>query len=195
MHAYPLRVSFRKLAFTRQAAVRDSADRLLLYMKQKAFSLKERVMVFSDEAQTLQAYSIVADRVIDISGVHAITTAGGAAVGSVKRHGMRSIWRAHYDVMHGGTIAFTIREANPWVKVIDGLMGEIPIVGLFAGYVFHPAYVVARPDGAAVLRVEKQPALFEGRFEVTREGALTDPEEELAVLGVLVMLLHERRRG
>lgn len=193
--SFPLSISFRKLAFTRQASVTDAGGRLLFYVKQKAFTWKERVVVFLDEAQTRQAYSIAADRVIDFSGAHAITRSDGSAVGSVKRHGMQSIWRAHYEVTFGSRPLFTIREANPWVKVIDGLMGEIPVLNLFTGYVFHPAYVLTRADGAPVLRITKQPALFEGRFEITRESPITDAEEEVALLATLVMLMHERRRG
>jgi uncharacterized protein YxjI len=193
--SYPLSVSFRRVSFTRQASVADTGGRLLFYVRQKAFTLRERVTVFLDEAQTRPAYSIVADRVIDFSSTHAISDASGAPVGAVQRRGMASLWRAHYEITRGGAARFTIREANPWIKVLDGLMGEVPILGAFTGYVFNPAYVVSDASGTPVLRVTKQPAFFESRFEVTRTGAVAEGDEELALLGAFVMLLHERRRG
>ncbi len=93
-------------------------------------------------------------------------------------------------------MAFTIREENPWLKVLDGLFGSIPIVGIFAGYVFHPAYLVSPvPGGDPVIRVVKKPALLEGRFEIDRAGTSRDATPDVVVVSVLMMLLLERGRG
>ena len=63
---------------------------------------------------------------------------------------MRSLWRAHYEVSRdGGQPAFVIEEANPWAKVADRLLSELPVVGLISGYVFHPRYLVTRTDSGA----------------------------------------------
>jgi hypothetical protein len=108
---------------------------------------------------------------------------------------MRSLWKAHYDVLRGGAPAFVMREENAWVKVADGLVGEIPLVGFLGGYLFNPAYLVERPGGGAVLRVRKRPALWEGRYEITPLGELSDTDQELALLAVLMLVLLERTRG
>ena len=109
---------------------------------------------------------------------------------------MRSFWKAHYEIHQNGRLEFVIREENPWVKVMDGVFGEIPIVSLFAGYVFHPAYLVSRgEDQPPVLRVVKRPAMFEGVFRVEAIAAADGPGIDLAVVGMLMMLLVERGRG
>ncbi len=109
---------------------------------------------------------------------------------------MRSIWSAHYEIQRDARTLFHVREENPWVKVIDGFLGEIPIIGLLSNYVFHPAYRVTRGESdAAVMRSVKQPALFEGRFLVERVGQMTEDEERLALMGILMLLLLERDRG
>lgn len=195
MIAYPLQLSFKIPAIAPQISVTDAAGRLLLYVKQKAFKLKEKVTVYEDAAQTRPLYAIGADRILDISAQYDITTASGGRLGAVKRQGMRSIWKAHYDVLRDGAPVMTIREENAWVKVLDGLLGEVPVLGMFTGYFFHPAYVVARPNGTGVLRVAKQPAFFEGRYEVTKLGEASSADEELALLSVLMMVLLERTRG
>jgi hypothetical protein len=46
-----------------------------------------------------------------------------------------------------------------------------------------------------VLKVSKRRTLFESRFEITPLAPLSDADEELAVLGVLMMTLLERARG
>jgi len=193
--AYPLHLSFKIIAIAPQISVTDAGGRLLLYVKQKAFKLKEKVTVFADQEQTRPLYSIGADRIIDFAAQYDITTAAGGHLGAVKRRGMRSIWRAHYDVLRGGAAVLTIREANPWIKVLDNVLGEVPVLSMLTGYVFNPAYLVARADGTVILRAQKRPALWEGKYEITRQAELPSAEEELALLGVVMMLLLERTRG
>ncbi len=193
---FPLDLRFKVVAIAPQISVTDAAGALLLYVKQQAFKLKESVTVFRDAEQRHPIYRIAADRVLDISAQYRIDDAGGSPLGVLRRQGMRSLWRAHYEVYRGGVPFLTIREENPWVKVVDGLVGEIPILGLFTGYVLHPAYRVARIDRrSAVMRAVKQPGFLEGRFTIEQVTELAPPEQTLAVLAVLMMLLLERRRG
>jgi len=193
---FPLDLRFKIVAIAPQISVTDASGELLMYVKQRAFKLKESVTVFRDADQTRPIYRIAADRVLDISAQYRIDDEGGSPLGVLRRQGMRSLWRAHYEVYRGGVPFLTIREENPWVKVLDGLVGEIPIIGLFAGYVLHPAYRVARIDTrSTVMRAVKQPAFLEGRFAIEQVTELAPPEQTLAVLAVLMMLLLERRRG
>lgn len=193
---FPLDLRFKLIAIASQIAVRDNRDQLVLYVKQKAFKLKEAVTVFADEAQTRPLYRINADRVLDISAQYRIEDTAGQCIGVIQRRGMRSFWRARYDVHCDGKPLLSIEEANPWVKVADSFLTQIPVLGMFAGYLFHPAYHVSRSDsGAVALRVEKRPAFLEGRYRIDARGALTEDEQRLAVLGILMMLLLERQRG
>jgi uncharacterized protein YxjI len=192
---YPLQLSFKILAIARQLSVTDATGRLVFYVKQKAFKLKEAVTVFADEGQTTPLYTINADRVLDFSGRYHFTDQRGAPLGSVKRQGMKSLWRARYDIMDGEQAVMTIQEANPWTKVFDSLLGELPVIGMFTGYFFHPAYNVSRPDGTIVLHLVKEPDLFESKYRVEKVGPASDTEETRALLGLLMMVLLERARG
>ena len=193
---FPLDLRFKLLAISSQIAVSDSQGQLVYYVKQKAFKLKEAVTVFADEGQTRPLFTIAADRILDISARYRIEDQGGAEVGVLQRRGMRSLWKAHYEVHQGGRQIFLIREANGWVKVFDAIVGGIPILGIFAGYMFNPAYLVTGgEDQPTLLRVSKQPALWEGRFRI---DAVTPPEGQqldAALAGILMMLLLERARG
>jgi hypothetical protein len=194
---FPLDLRFKIVAIAPQISVTDASGALLLYVKQKAFKLKESVTVFQDVEQTRPLYHMTADRVLDVSAQYRIEEAGGAPLGVLQRHGMRSLWRAHYEVHRGGGgPLLAIREENPWVKLLDGLLGEIPVLGLFSGYVLHPAYRVTRAAGqATIMRAVKQPALFEGRYTLERLEELAPADQTLAVLAALMMLLLERNRG
>lgn len=194
---YPLDLSFKILAIAPQIAVTDADGDLVLYVKQKAFKLKEDVTVFADEAQSRPVYRITADRIIDFNARYEITSSStGEILGAVKRQGMKSFWKSHYDVTDArGAVAFSVREANPWVKVFDSLLGEVPVIGMLTGYAFHPAYVVARPNGTPMFRVTKRPAFLEGKYRVTIEGKYTEADEALALPAMIMMLLLERMRG
>lgn len=192
---FPLQLSFKKLALSPQVAVTDADGTLQLYVKQKLFKLKEAVTVFGDREQTEPRYHIQADRVFDVSARYNFTDRSGAPLGAVRRQGMRSIWRARYDILRGDTVVMTIHEENPWVKVIDGIVGDIPVLGLFTGYMFHPAFQVERAGGGMVMRLVKEPAFMEGKFRIEKHAELEPQDEGIAVLSLLMMTLLERQRG
>jgi uncharacterized protein YxjI len=192
---YPLQLSFKLVAMAPQIYVRDAAGQVRMYVKQKMFKLKEKVTVFADEGQTRPIYHIQADRVIDFRARYHFTTTDGQAIGSVRRRGRKSLWSAHYEVMQGEDVVLLIREKNPWSKVGDALFGQIPVLGMFAGYVFHPVYAVSRADGTEVLSAAKQPAMWEGKYTVTKTADISTEAEALGVLSLLMLLLLERRRG
>ncbi|WP_420129375.1 hypothetical protein [Longimicrobium sp.] len=192
---YPLQLSFKLMAMAPQIYVRDAPGSLRMYVKQKLFKLKEKITVFADEGQTQPIYHIQADRVIDFNARYNFSTSNGVEFGAVRRRGARSLLRAHYEVMQGEDVVLLIREKNPWTKVADALMGEIPVIGMFAGYLFHPAYTVTRADGTEVLLATKQPALWEGKYTVEKMADLSTEAEALGVLSLLMLLLLERRRG
>lgn len=193
---YPLHLSFKVLAIAQQITVRDAEQNVLLYVKQKAFKLKESVTIFGDVEQTTPLFMINADRMIDFNARYTFTDAeDGSVVGSVRRRGARSIFKAHYEILDGEEIEFTITEANAWTKVLDGLFREIPILGMFSGYFLHPAYNIARTNGDIVMRLQKQPAFLEGKFEISKLGEFDPHEETRLMLATIMTLLLERTRG
>lgn len=194
MH-YPLQLSFKALALGQKIAVTDATGQLVLFVKQKAFKLKEDVTVCADEAQTRPLYRIQADRVMDFSARYSFTDAAGTSLGAVKRQGMKSLWRSHFEVFDGDRLVMTISEENPWVKVADAVLSGIPILGIFSGYVFHPRYLVSRADGSLVMSLEKLPAFLEGKFKLERHVDPGEADERRALLSLLMMVLLERQRG
>lgn len=193
---YPISFAFKILALASQIYVRDSHGNLLGYVKQKLLKLKEDINVYSDESQTDVIFNIKADRVIDFSARYNFSDRNGNRIGAIKRKGMRSIWRANYEIEDAsGNVAMSIREENGWVKILDGLIGEIPLVGMFSGYVLNPSYLLSRSDGTAIGRLKKTPAFFEGKFELELLSPCSSDEETRVLLGFLTMTLLERARG
>lgn len=194
---YPLKLSFKILAIASQATVTDATGRVVLHTKQKLLKFREHVEIFTDASRSTLLAEIKTDKVIDWSARYHATDARGRAIGSVGRRGWRSLWKAHYEAFNPGDERpdFSIREENPGAKVLDSLLGEIPIVGILTGYFCHPRYAATRADGSPVLRLTKQPAFFEGRFQIDKLGELAPREELNLILGFLMLVLLERGRG
>ena len=194
---YPLNLSFKIVAIAPQIFVNDAQGSPICYIKQKLFKFKEDIRVFSDSSKSRQIASIKANKIIDWSARYFFTDPQGNDIGSVGRQGMKSIWRARYDVFNPGdeVADFKVQEENHWTKVFDALIGGIPIIGAFSGYFFHPSYIATRADGTPVMRVQKQPAFFEGKFTIEKLADLSPQEEVNLIYSFLMLLLLERERG
>ncbi|MBF2008352.1 hypothetical protein ACF3DV_18125 [Chlorogloeopsis fritschii PCC 9212] len=192
---YPLELTFKLWAFAPQISVIDTQGSFVFYVKQKLFKLKEAITVFADAERNNPLYYIKADRIIDFSARYDFTDSNGTYIGSVKRRGLKSLWRARYDIFDGETSALYIQEKNPWIKVMDALFAEIPVVGIFSGYVFNPVYLVSRTDGAVVMRLEKIPSFLSRKFTIKAVDQLSDREEKQVLLSLIMMLLLEKTRG
>ncbi|MBS0619311.1 MAG: hypothetical protein JSR44_14080 [Spirochaetes bacterium] len=69
----------------------ESKTTLLLYVKQKAFKLKEDITMFADEAQTQPVIKIKARSIIDFGASYDVTdAANGEKIGVLRRKGLMS---------------------------------------------------------------------------------------------------------
>jgi len=195
---YPIDFSFKLLAIASQIYIRDANGSLIGYVKQKLLKLKEDINVYTDENQlaTGLLFNIKADRVLDFSAKYNFTNGEGHFLGSIKRKGMRSIFKASYEIYDERDVqVMKISEENGWIKVVDSLIGEVPIVGMFTGYFFNPSYLVTTVSDVPIARLAKQPAFFEGKFQMTKLGEISQQEEDRVMLSLLTMTLLERSRG
>lgn len=198
-YQYPLQMSFKILAFAPQIFIRDAGGRDVFFVHQKLFKLKEDIGIYADSSKSHELFRMKADRIIDFSARYTFTDSStGMTNGAVKREGMRSLWKASYNIFgDGDQITHHIKEDNPMIKFLDALLQEVPIVGIFSGYFLNPSYTVYQMGTEApVLRVHKRPAFFEGRFEIEKVAEPSSPQEETRLLlSVMMMTLLERMRG
>jgi hypothetical protein len=195
MQQYPLELTFKFWSLSPQITINNSQGSTVMHVQQQLFKLKELIHVFADTTRTQDIYNIKADRMIDWSARYNFSDDAGRVIGAVKRKGMKSLWKAHYDVYDGEQVVFTIQEENPWIKVIDSLLSEVPIVGMFTGYFFNPTYLVQRPNGREVMRLSKVPSFMSRIFTIKAVDKLTEKEEPQVLLSLMMLLLLERNRG
>ena len=188
---YPLKMSFKVLAINPQVKITDASGQTVLYVKEKAFTLKLDIKVFSDEGQKQQLYQIKADRALAMNIPFSITTPEGRLLGGVTRPGMKSLWKATYQVSDANNSEVAVvHEENPWLKVADSLLSDIPFVHML----INPGYLVDL-RGQTVLYLKKQPSLIDRQFKLEKRGDLSEADEKLLIAAVLLTLMLERMRG
>lgn len=188
---YPLDVRFKTLALMPQVKVSDAAGQLLLYTKQKLTLKNVALKVFADENQQQPIYDITAE---EAAGqlTYKVTTPEGGALGALKMtRGLSALWKAHYPILDAvGAEIGLIHEENPWIKVLDALLSQVPGISMF----INPAYLVEL-RGKTVLRILKKAAVMEGYFAVEKKGEISAADEKLLLPAMLRFIMLERMNG
>lgn len=193
---FPLDLTFKITTLSNDFITKDANGMTVAYVRQKLMKLIDEVQVFSDESRSELNYTIKANQWLDFSASYAFTDRNGKDIGRVARKGWASLWKANYDIFDETQMKdLHVREENPWSKVFDTLLYEVPVVNLLTGYFFHPSYSVARPDGTKVARLRKVASFFGRRFVIEKLEEFQQGEEERILLGLMMMILLERRRG
>lgn len=194
---YPLDLKFKISTLSSDFNITDKDGNYVAYVRQKMFKLKEDVVIYSDDSRKEELYRIKANKWIDFNAAYAITeVATGKVVGKVARKGMRSLWKATYNIIDSeDKQRFQVSEDNGWVKFFDSMVGEIPIIGMFTGYFLNPSYSVKDDSGKVYFKLKKMPSLIGRRFQLDRVVDIDNQDESLVVLSLLMMTLLERMRG
>ena len=193
---FPLQLTFKVTTLSNDFVATDANGNTVAYVRQKMLRLLEEVQVFSNENRSELNYTIRANRWLDFNSTYTFTNRMGYEVGRIVRKGWASLWKAHYEIFDEKQQSdLIIREENPWAKMFDSMLGEIPLLGILSGYLFHPSYIVTRPNGTEVVRLTKQPSFWGRKFTVDKLSSFEAGEEERIVLGLMMMILLERQRG
>ncbi|WP_299676960.1 hypothetical protein [uncultured Tenacibaculum sp.] len=193
---FPVNFKFNISTLANDFSATDSSGKMIAYVRQKMFKLKEDISVYSDESKSHVNYRIKADKWLDFSTAYSFLDVDGKEFGKVVRKGWRSVWKAHYEIIdQNEKQQYVVNEENPWTKVFDSLLGEIPILSIFTGYLFNPSYVVKDKQGKVIVRLKKLKSFFGRNFEVSKVGQLDNDDDDRIMLALMMLVLLERRRG
>lgn len=194
---YPLDFKFKITTLSSDFNITDKNGNYVAYVREKIFKLKDDVIVYNNESKSQELFRIKANQWIDFNASFSITDlVNGKNFGRLARKGMRSLWKSQYDIIdENDQTKYQINEDNGWIKVFDGMVSEIPIVGMFTGYFLNPSYTVRDTAGKEYFRLKKMPSLIGRRFQLDRLIDIDDEDESLVVLSFLMMVLLERSRG
>jgi uncharacterized protein YxjI len=161
---------------------------LQFYVKQKAFKLKEEIVVFGDEAATNEVLRIKARSILDFSATYDITdVATGEKVGAMKREGVRSTFlrdkwsilgdddRKIGEVLEDSTLMALLR------RFLSNLIPETFAV-----------WVAGKQVGTITQAFN--PFILTYRVDFSPAGALLDPRLGVALV-VLLLAIEGRQEG
>ena len=193
---FPLDFRFKIFTPSNDFSVFDAEGNEIAYTRQKIFKIKEAVQIFRSSSDKTELYRIDADRIIDFNAVYTVRTAAGEEVGKIQRQGMKSLWKTNYVLSRSdGRTAYTLNEANPWIAVANGLIGQIPFLGAFTGYFLNPSYTIQSPDGREVYLLKKEPSFFERKFSLHKLAEAADNDDVLVLGASMMLMLLERGDG
>lgn len=194
---YPLDFKFKISTLSSDFNITDRTGNYVAYVRQKMFKLKDDVIVYNDESKSQELFRVKANQWIDFNASFSMTDlVNSKNYGRLDRKGMRSIWKSKYDILdENDVVKYQINEDNAWIKVFDGIVGEIPIVGMFTGYFLNPSYTVKDAAGKEYFKLKKMPSFIGRRFQLDRLIDIDDEDETLVVLSFLMMVLLERAKG
>ena len=193
---FPLNFTFKITSIANDFRVNDATGAEVAFVRQKLFKLKEEIQVFNNESRSELNFTIKANKWLDFSASYVFFDRQGREIGRIVRRGWKSLWKSTYDIYDENQQQdFSVHEENPFVKVFDGIFGDLPIIGMFTGYFFNPTYLVTRPDGTAIARLSKEKSFFGHRFSVNKLTEFESGEENRILLGLMMMILLERQRG
>jgi len=193
---FPLNLTFKISTLSNDFVITDANGMTIAYVRQKMLKLIEEIDVFSNESRSEINYTIKANKWLDFSASYVFKDKNGKDVGHIARKGWASIWKASYDIFDESHLnGLPVREENPWAKVFDSLLGEVPVLNFLTGYFFHPSYGVSRPDGVKIARLSKVNSFFGRRFVIEKIAEFESGEETRILLGLMMLILLERQRG
>lgn len=195
-YQFPLNFNFKIGTISNDFVANDATGKTVAYVRQKMLKFIEEVVVYADDSKQEVKFKINANKWIDFSAAYIFTNAQGEELGRVVRKGWASIWKARYEIYDKNKQQlFLIQEDNGWVKVLDALVGEVPILNLFTGYLFNPSYSLKKMDGFPLVQLKKEPSFFGRKFSVNQLAEIEADKEDVILLGLMMMILLERRRG
>lgn len=194
---FPINFVFNIGTFANDFTATDTNGHVVAYVRQKMFKLKEDIIIYDSDSKIKENFRIRADKWIDFSAAYSITDlTTNQEIGKVGRKGWRSLWKASYQLIdQHQKLQYNITEDNAWVKVFDNMIGEIPILGFFTGYFLNPTYSVKNLKGETVAQLIKEASFTGRKFKIEKIKTTDTDDDQRIILGLMMMILLERRRG
>ncbi|APZ45300.1 hypothetical protein BW723_02845 [Polaribacter reichenbachii] len=193
---FPITFEFNISTLANDFTAKDCKGNTIAYVRQKMFKLKEDISVYNNDTKSELNYKIKADKWLDFSTAYSFYDKKGKEFGKVVRKGWKSMWNAHYEIIdQHQKQQYVINEKNVWIKVLDSLVGEIPILSFFTGYLFNPTYLVKNTKGETIIELTKLKSLLGKNFKVSKIGGLDNDDDDRVMLALMMFVLLERRRG
>lgn len=195
---YPLQIRFKLVSLSPRFSITDNSGNEIMYIEQKLMALRENIKIFNNQTEKVQIYNIKTPQILDFGAQYYFFGGMDEAnpIGSIKQEGLKTITKATYNIFDKlNNLKFTITETDPWIRLVDFLFSQIPLLGLFSGYFFHPSYDI-KTANQIVMKITKEPSFFERQFRIEIIDQNLIQEDEIScLLGLIMMIQLQKNRA
>jgi len=170
----------------------DRQGRLVAYCEQKAFKLKEDIRLYADENGAREWLLIRARRMLDFAATYDVLTPDGAALGSLRRRGLRSTFVRDSWLVFAPDGRELARLEEEGSSLLVLARRHLDFVSLF----LPQRFVLRRADGAPIARYRQHFHLLVHRLGIALERP--DPvldERMIIATGCLICAIEGRQAG
>lgn len=106
------------------------AGTLKALAQQKRLAFKEKVIFYSDEQKSAEAFTFRAEKVMDVHGRYFVEDADGQLLGMFRKEFKKSLLVSSWVLMSAdGTELYRVKESNEVIAVLRRFIGFVPLVG------------------------------------------------------------------
>lgn len=167
--------------------VLDQQGNMALFVKQKAFKLREDIRVYSDDSMSKEMLYIQARQILDFSAAYdVVDPQKGEKVGALARKGLKSMIRDEWHIL----------DVND--QPIGTIQEDTTLLALLRRFVTNlvPQTFVFSVDGKEVAQLKQHfnPFIKKANLSIsTSDGSGIDPR--LVLAGAVLLMAIEGRQG
>lgn len=180
-----------------EASAEGEKGSMVAFAHQKRLAFKEKVEFFTSEEKNQLAFTMRAEKVMDIHGKFLVEDPDGKLVGVFRKEFKQSLLISTWSILGpGDTIKLQVAESNVALAVIRRFAGWIPVIGelidiLVMFFRYHFNFIDA--SGQVVGKYQKT-TLFRDhyRLSMTDEAYSAEDQRTLAAVAVALDALQGR---
>jgi len=190
-------------AFTNQYRVYGANEdgskaSLVAFAQQKRLAFKEKVSFYSDEAKQNLAFTLRAEKVMDVHGKYFVEDAYNRQIGAFKKQFKRSLINSTWNILDAdGGPSLVISESNSALAVIRRYGGYLPFIGFVFELVtaflrYH--FVFKEPGNSEISGTYTKTTLFRDhyRLDMDEDTYAAHDWRVLAAMAVALDALQSR---
>jgi hypothetical protein len=170
---------------------------LTAFAQQKRFKFKEQLLFYPDESKSAVAFTLRAEKVLDVHGRYFVEDAQGVRIGALRKVFGKSLLASTWEVLDAeGRVIFGVTESSRVLAALRRFAGFLPYVGdlvelLLVFFRYHFDFIDV--SGAKVGKYVKT-TLFRDHYmlSLTDEAAHAIDQRVLAAMCVGLDALQSR---
>jgi hypothetical protein len=189
-------------AFTNQYSVfaanaDGSKGALMAFAQQKRLAFRERVTFYTDETKQTTAFTLRAEKALDIHGRYFVEDANGKLIGRFRKDFTKSLLNSTWHILDDkDKPKLVVKESNPALAAMRRFVGFVPVVGELLDIIllfFRYHFTFFDDAGEAVGRYQKTTLLRDNYLlSMTDDASAREDTRVLAVVAVALDALQSR---